>query len=1068
MVVAVFGRMPYSRSWKRRRRQKRFQFFLRVIGLLRWLAALAFLLLLAWLVSLEVRTSFLQSRLFSYFAQQMMFAVGPGSGDSVRFPTAGPYDERLGYVELPRFVGDLDAHGYDVERQARWSPMLERYVDLGGYAVYREKTRAGLSLFGRHDVPLYRVRYPQRVYPDFQSIPPLVVDSLLFSEDRELLSPGEPRVDPAIDWPRFMLAAAGRLAGIFDPHWRRGGASTLATQTEKFLHSPAGRTPDPWEKLRQMVTAALRAYQQGPYTIAARRHIITAYLDCEPLASRPGYGEILGVPEALWLWYGTDLAEANQALRAPAHTSAELALKSRVYRQVLSLLLAGRRPYFYLVENRDALDRLTDRYLLLLKGAGVVDPGLYAATKAARLHFRTSLPPSPAITYVGNKATDRLRDHLVSLLHLPDLYALDRLDLTGYSSVDTAVEAKISDVLSQLGDPDYDRSLGLYGKQLLNGAAPDRIAWSVVLYERGAERNYLRVHADSLNEPFDINSGAKLQLGSTAKLRTLITYLDIIQSLHRRLADEPREKLLATAAAAKNDDPLTTWAAGWLADAKDNSLKPMLDAAMQRTYSATPGTYFTGGGWQSFANFEKWEDHLRPTVAYAFANSINNAFIRLMRDIVSYEIARDGTQISALLHDRDNPQRMAYLHRFADEEGTKYLDRFWRDYHGLSPQQAMALLASRTRPDPSRRAAVFRTIHPNADIAALGAFLADTLPHETISEEKLWDIYRETSPHDVSLRDRGYIAGIHPLELWLVRWLQQHPQATRAEMLAASAGVRQQVYAWLFDSKSPFQQNLRIRILLEQQAFDRILENWRGQGYPFAQLVPSDGTAIGSSGDRPDALAKLVGIVINGGVLKPTADLQRLEFAAGTPYETDMAVAPVKKRVIAPEVAATVHRALLAVVAEGTGKRVAGAYPMPVGGKTGTGDNRYDTFGPGGRLIAQRVVDRTATFVFFLGNRFFGTITAYVPGAVAIRYDFTSALAVQLLKAIEPDLKPLFGPPAVAKSAAPAALPASVAAVPAAAQALPPPSHPARLVRQQEASAAERLNAQELRSLRAQ
>jgi hypothetical protein len=104
---------------------------------------------------------------------------------------------------------------------------------------------------------------------------------------------------------------------------------------------------------------------------------------------------------------------------------------------------------------------------------------------------------------------------------------------------------------------------------------------------------------------------------------------------------------------------------------------------------------------------------------------------------------------------------------------------------------------------------------------------------------------------------------------------------------------------------------------------------------------------------------------------------------------------------------------MLAVVTEGTAKRVRGAFrdadgsPMPVGGKTGTGDNRFDTFGAGGRLIGQRVVDRTATFVFFLGDRFFGTITAYVPGAVAIRYDFTSALAVQLLKAIEPQLRPL-------------------------------------------------------------
>jgi len=120
-------------------------------------------------------------------------------------------------------------------------------------------------------------------------------------------------------------------------------------------------------------------------------------------------------------------------------------------------------------------------------------------------------------------------------------------------------------------------------------------------------------------------------------------------------------------------------------------------------------------------------------------------------------------------------------------------------------------------------------------------------------------------------------------------------------------------------------------------------------------------------------------------------------------------------------VAQTVRRALMGVVVEGTATRLRDAYrspagaPLPVGGKTGTGDNRLDRFGRGGRLISQRVVDRTATFVFFLGDRFFGTVTAYVPGAVAGSYHFTSALAVQLLKALEPQLEPLLWvPPAVA------------------------------------------------------
>src|SRR5206468_2880108 len=218
------------------------------------------------------------------------------------------------------------------------------------------------------------------------------------------------------------------------------------------------------------------------------------------------------------------------------------------------------------------------------------------------------------------KATDRLRAELMTLLHLPDLYALDRLDLTGYGTIDTAAQKRVTDVLVRLGDPAYVRSLGLVGHNLLGGENPARLTWSVVLYERGAERNYLRIHADSLNSPFDINSGAKLILGSTAKLRTLITYLNIVDELHRRLAPLSRRDLMTLAAA--KDDPLTAWAAGYIARTADRSLQPMIDAAMQRRYSGSPGQFFTGGGAHVFANFEKWEDYENPTVFEAFENSI--------------------------------------------------------------------------------------------------------------------------------------------------------------------------------------------------------------------------------------------------------------------------------------------------------------------------------------------------------------------------------------------------------------------------------------------------------------
>jgi hypothetical protein len=59
-----------------------------------------------------------------------------------------------------------------------------------------------------------------------------------------------------------------------------------------------------------------------------------------------------------------------------------------------------------------------------------------------------------------------------------------------------------------------------------------------------------------------------------------------------------------------------------------------------------------------------------------------------------------------------------------------------------------------------------------------------------------------------------------------------------------------------------------------------------------------------------------------------------------------------------------------------------------------------------GQLLASRVVNRSAIFVFSIDDRFFGTLTAYVPGSRAAQYDFTSALPVQLLKVLAPILAP--------------------------------------------------------------
>ena len=237
-----------------------------------------------------------------------------------------------------------------------------------------------------------------------------------------------------------------------------------------------------------------------------------------------------------------------------------------------------------------------------------------------------------------------------------------------------------------------------------------------------------------------------------------------------------------------------------------------------------------------------------------------------------------------------------------------------------------------------------------------------------------------------------------------------HPCAA----VATSSEQRQEVYQWLFNTRHKGAQDARIRNLLEVDAFAEIQKAWRRLGYPFGSLTPSYASALGASGDRPAALAELMGIVVNRGMRLPVTRVTALQFARGTPYETHLAYQPTQaERVLPPELADVVRRALIGVVEGGTAKRLKGSLVrrdgsvVEIGGKTGTGDHRFDTHGRGGQLLSSRVVNRSATLVFLIGERYFGTMMAYAHEPYAANYRFTSAMPSQLLKALAPVLLPL-------------------------------------------------------------
>jgi len=960
----------------------------------------------------ELRSSLLQSHFLAGFGERLTYEVEPGASPTVHFPQSAPYDDRLGYSRLPDFIERLQGRGFAIEAQARISPEMAEVASHGFNLPYHAKTRAGLDVFDCRGEPLFRARFPDRGYERFEQIPPLLVQALLWIENRELLDEGNARRNPAIEWDRLGRAVVDQAIALYDPDHDTPGGSTLATQIEKYRHSPEGRTASAREKLRQMGSATLRAYIDGEDTTAARRALVLDYLNSVPLSARTGVGEVNGIGDGLAAWYGRDLAEVN-ALLASQSPSEQFA-RAEAFKQALSLLVAERRPSYYLLQNHAALDQLTNRHLRLLAEAGVISAALRDAAVPQKLALADPLgDAAPQPPFALRKAATAARAGIGGMLQLARLYDVDRLDLAAEASLDFRLQQSVTRVLRDLRDAETARAADLIAPKLLERGDPSKVIYSFTLMERTPHGNRVRVQTDNLEQMFDINEGAKLDLGSTAKLRTFVNYLEIVAALHEQYAGLDR-KTLAKVDIARQD-AITRWAVEYLGEARDRSLDAMLEASLARTYSANPAEqFFTGGGIHTFENFDPNDNGRTLTVREGLRRSVNLVFVRLMRDIYYYYRHRVPGSSAKLLDDENDPARQTYLARFADREGREFITRFYRKYQGKPADELDQILLQGIRPRPRRLAAIHRTIAPDADFDGFRRFVAAYLPSSDASDAALERLWHEHDPERMSLTDRGFVAGVHPLELWVVAYLRANPGAAYAQVVQASAEQRQEVYGWLFRTRNKNAQDARIRQLVEIEAFLEVHKAWARLGYPFASIVPSYATTLGASADRPAALAELMGILVNDGVRMPTVRTERLHFARGTPYETVMSRVPVTgEQVLPPEVARLTRKVLNEVVEQGTATRMRGVFkgadgqPIPVGGKTGTGDHRFETYGKGGVVLSSEVVSRSGTFVFFLGDRHFGTLTAYVRGPEAAQFAFTSGLPVQILKTLAPTLAPV-------------------------------------------------------------
>jgi membrane peptidoglycan carboxypeptidase len=947
----------------------------------------------------ELETSALQSRIFPYVAKQATYTIAAGVSPDIVFPKKGPYDLRRGYSQIAEFQKRLEARGFKVADQSRFSPFLVKLSHWGITPPYRDSAIAGLVLNSAEGAVLHDARAGEQQFEDYDEIPSVVVKALLLIENRQLaVESASPTNNPVVEWNRLgkaTLTYAGAKLGL---PVRLEGGSTLATQLEKYLHAPEGRTESPADKLRQIISASLKAYRNGPNTGEARRRIVTEYLNSMPLAAVPGYGEVNGLGQGLRAWFGADLKETVDLLHEVAPSPAQVL----AFRQVLTLLAAVRAPGNYLLQDREALEVRTSYYANLLVQTGLIDPDFGRLVCLSRVKFLNGAQNSDDVYEPRQKLSGALRKDLGDLLGMNNFYSLNQLDLAVKSTVDAGLQEKADALFAALKDPEFLVRKGFLGERLLATGDPARVIYSIVLYESRPEGNVLRLQTDSLDQPLDINEGIKMELGSTAKLRTLAHYLEIIASLYdeRHSIDQAK-------------DPLTNFVLEVTRAHPDISQQQVLEKALDRKYSASPGeVFFTGGGAHTFGNFDSKDNREFLTVREATRRSTNLVFIRLMRDLVRYHQARLPYDPQIILDTQNHPVRLRLLEEIAEAESKLFLHRAFRRFHGQAGSEVVSLLLGSKANSPRHLAILFLAWHGTAH-ADLQASLADWLESFGLEVQpaEVQRLIKAYGNPRLTMADYGYLLNRHPLDVWAAGELFKNSQTKWDDLWATSGPVCQVSSRWLFQPRNRRAQDLRLRIRVERDAFARMTPYWRRLGFPFHSLVPSYATAIGNSSDRPAALAELMGIIQNDGELRPTVRFEEMRFGARTPYHTVMVPNPPAAERVMPSAVARALRGVLAEVVEGgTARRISNTFAksnkerITVGGKTGSGDNRHKSFTRGGGVIGSRAVNRTATFAFYIGDRYFGVVTAAVLGPEAAEFRFTSALPVEILKNLAPDI----------------------------------------------------------------
>ena len=139
-----------------------------------------------------------------------------------------------------------------------------------------------------------------------------------------------------------------------------------------------------------MTSASLRVYRDGADTQVVRRAIVLEFINTMPLSATRGYGEVFGLGDGLYQWFGLELSDVRDSLAE----SASPGVRAWAVKHILALLCATRAPTHYLKNDPASLEARVNAYTGLMESAGLIDEDLGLLMREEPIVF--SFPPKEA------------------------------------------------------------------------------------------------------------------------------------------------------------------------------------------------------------------------------------------------------------------------------------------------------------------------------------------------------------------------------------------------------------------------------------------------------------------------------------------------------------------------------------------------------------------------------------------------------------------------------------------------------------------------------------------------